>query len=150
MPDVTINFSLGKLRKAVNREIATLFNLISTDLIVDTRGGLTRGVNQANRAHKALARSTVLIKQERGQSLTPLIATGQMRDSLKITKHATSGSLNAIMAVLPRRSFIGKTHQTGDGVPKREWFPTKVTKRFKPQLEKDIRFSVQRLVRAVK
>ena len=150
MPNPSINFDLGKLRKSVNKEMATLINLVTTDLILDTQQGLERGVNQNNRPHKALARSTVMIKTERGQPLTPLIATGQMRDSVKFGKRATPGSLRALLVVHPRRFFIGRTHQIGDGPPKREWFPTKITKRFKPQLEKDIALHQRRIIKSVK
>lgn len=157
MPDVSINFDLGKLSKAVRKEGATFLNLVATDLIVDTQQGLNAGLSQrgsGKNPQKQLSPITAKIKTAKGQPLTPLIATGTMRDRVKIGKRATPGSLSATVVVggkdNPSRSFVGTRHQIGDGVPKRIWFPTKITKRFQPQLNKDIDAYEKRLVRSVK
>ena len=131
MPDVSINFNLGKLSKAVRKEGATFFNLVATDLILDTQQGLDAGLSQrgsGKNPQKQLAASTVKNKKAKGQTATPLIATGTMRNRVKIGKRATPGSLSATVVVggkdNPSRSFIGTAHQEGKGVPKRIWFPT--------------------------
>ncbi len=149
MPDVTINFNLDRMAKTARKEIATFLNLVATDLILDTQKGLETGQSQTGRPFKQLAASTIAIKRERGQPLTPLIATGEMRDRVKIGKRATPGSTSATVVVGPSRSFIGGTHQAGDGVPKRLWFPVKITKRFRPQLNKDIAFFQRRVIKSV-
>lgn len=83
---------VAKARLRVNLDFP-VFNLqpqlmkIGKDVIVpDIQGRMNQGIDLEDKTYRQLAESTIKTKQRRGYRTEPLLATGQLRKSPKVSK----------------------------------------------------------------
>ena len=124
-------------------------NIVADIIVLDIKNGVRQGQDINGSSFKPLKESTSKQKRRKGQPNAPLIATGQMHE-VYIKPRATRGKEIANVQV-PRgrdgvnRIVVGHIHNTGDGVPKREWFG--ISKRSLKKIDTALKFRLKEKLR---
>ena len=123
-------------------EVNIAAQMITKDII----DGIGSGKDIDGRAFHPLAESTKRQKKRRGYPLTPLWAKGMMK-GVYVKPHATKARPEAKVQVPKGRDgvnriVVGVVHNTGDGLPKREWYG--VGKRVQKKLRKEMKLRLNK------
>ena len=119
MPSIKVKKNIDFNKLDFHREVNLVIDLIKLDI----RDGIQQGIDINSRMFKKLKDSTIESKMKKGYAhpTTPLWATGLMRN-IFTKPRATKNKPRANIGVAKKRVDIGRKHNEGDNVPKREWF----------------------------
>ena len=119
MPSIKVKKNINFKKLDFHREVNLVIDLIKLDIMQ----GIEQGIDINSKMFKKLAPSTIESKSKKNypHPTTPLWATGLMRN-IYTKPRATVSKPRANIGVAKDRVDIGRKHNEGDNVPKREWF----------------------------
>ena len=131
-------------------DLSDVVNNLADIVKIDTREGIHRGKDIDGNSFKRLADSTIRSKRKKGSSNPgkALWDEGIMKE-VYVKPKATKAKPKANIQVPKgrgkakkgRRTEVGGYHNTGDGVPKREWFG--IGSRVKKKLDKEMKLRLK-------
>jgi|TARA_Y100000034_G_scaffold120780_1_gene164136 hypothetical protein len=117
-------FKAEKITENLKDQMAIAVNKLANDVVKDHKVRLKKNLGVTG-GLQPLAPSTVRNKRSKGSKFPnrPLVDEGIMTN-IFVNKTATRDSLIATIIIpdVGNRREVSEYHQTGDGVPKREWF----------------------------